>query len=335
IGINMKLLAVCFVIFASTEFGLSHPADEAVADAQKEGVKLWALLVAGSNGYYNYRHQADICHAYQIMKKHGIPDERIVVMMYDDIANSVHNPMRGKIINEPNGNDVYHGVLKDYTEEHVNPKNFLNVLQGNKEAVKGKGSGKVINSGPNDHVFVNFADHGAPNILAFPSEELNKRDLHNAIINMHKEKKYGKMVFYVEACESGSMFSNSLPNNINVFATTAANGQESSYACYWDAKLETYLGDVYSIKWMEDSDKEDIEQETLQQQYNIVKSETNTSHVQVFGDPKVGSMKVGEFQGLKRVGKSSERSSDYLMDAVDSRDVQLFILANKIKGTKS
>ncbi len=46
----------------------------------------WAVVVAGSNGYYNYRHQADACHAYQILHKHGIPDSNIVVMMYDDIA---------------------------------------------------------------------------------------------------------------------------------------------------------------------------------------------------------------------------------------------------------
>lgn len=31
--------------------------------------------------------QADTCHAYQILHKNGIPDENIVVMMYDDIAN--------------------------------------------------------------------------------------------------------------------------------------------------------------------------------------------------------------------------------------------------------
>jgi len=46
----------------------------------------YAVLVAGSNGYYNYRHQADVCHAYQILHKNGIPDSNIVVMMYDDIA---------------------------------------------------------------------------------------------------------------------------------------------------------------------------------------------------------------------------------------------------------
>ena len=46
----------------------------------------WAVLVAGSNGWYNYRHQADVCHAYQILHKNGIPDSNIIVMMYDDLA---------------------------------------------------------------------------------------------------------------------------------------------------------------------------------------------------------------------------------------------------------
>ena len=46
----------------------------------------WAVLVAGSMGWYNYRHQADVCHAYQILHQHGIPDSNIIVMMYDDLA---------------------------------------------------------------------------------------------------------------------------------------------------------------------------------------------------------------------------------------------------------
>jgi legumain len=49
----------------------------------------YAVLVAGSNGWYNYRHQADVCHAYQILHKNGIPDSNIVVMMYDDLAKNV------------------------------------------------------------------------------------------------------------------------------------------------------------------------------------------------------------------------------------------------------
>ena len=64
------------------------------------GGKIWVVLVAGSNGYFNYRHQADVCHAYQIVSKHGIPDENIIVMMYDDIANNKENPMKGQVIFE-------------------------------------------------------------------------------------------------------------------------------------------------------------------------------------------------------------------------------------------
>jgi legumain len=49
----------------------------------------FAVLVAGSNGWDNYRHQADVCHAYQILHKNGIPDSNIVVMMYDDLAKNI------------------------------------------------------------------------------------------------------------------------------------------------------------------------------------------------------------------------------------------------------
>lgn len=51
------------------------------------------------------------------------------------------------------------------------------------------------------------------------------------------------------------MFEGLLPENINIYATTASNAEESSYACYWDDKRQAYLGDVYSVNWMEDSDK--------------------------------------------------------------------------------
>jgi legumain len=56
--------------------------------------------------------QADVCHAYQILKRGGLKEENIVVFMYDDIANSPENPRPGVIINHPKGKDVYAGVPK-------------------------------------------------------------------------------------------------------------------------------------------------------------------------------------------------------------------------------
>jgi glycosylphosphatidylinositol transamidase (GPIT) subunit GPI8 len=56
--------------------------------------------------------QADVCHAYQILRKGGVKEENIVVFMYDDIAHNILNPRPGVIINHPKGENVYNGVPK-------------------------------------------------------------------------------------------------------------------------------------------------------------------------------------------------------------------------------
>ncbi|KAM6961328.1 legumain [Aplochiton taeniatus] len=300
----------------------------------KDG-KNWVVIVAGSNGWYNYRHQADACHAYQIVHKNGIPDEQIVVMMYDDLAQNEDNPTPGVIINRPNGTDVYKGVPKDYIGSAVTPENFLAVLKGDSANVKG-GSGKVLKSGPNDHVFVFFTDHGAPGILAFPDDDLHVDDLQSTITYMHENKKYKKMVFYIEACESGSMMTN-LPANIDVYATTAANSHESSYACYYDEKRDTYLGDLYSVNWMEDSDVEDLSKETLLGQFKIVKKHTNTSHVMQFGNKTLAHMKVMTFQGNSMADAEPAAPMTLQpvkdLDLIPSPDVPLAILKRKMMAS--
>lgn len=42
--------------------------------------------------------------------------------------------------------------------------NFLAAILGDKDAITG-GSGKVVASGPNDHVFIYYSDHGGPGVL--------------------------------------------------------------------------------------------------------------------------------------------------------------------------
>ncbi|CAN8011543.1 unnamed protein product [Ixodes pacificus] len=292
---------------------------------KEDDVKIWALLVAGSKGYINYRHQADVCHAYHILKQNGVLEERIVVMMYDDIAYNELNPTPGVILNYPNGPNVYAGVPKDYTGDLVSAYNFLSILQG--EAIEG-GSGKVIASGPNDHVFVYFADHGGPGLIAFPNDNLHATSLNGALKLMHEQNKFAKLVFYLESCESGSMFQHLLPDDINVYATTAANGEEPSAACYYDTFRNTYLGDVYSVNWMHDTRCGIPGYETLQDQLEIVKSETYTSHVMEYGDLKMARMKISEFQGAE--GGLFEVLAKAPLDTVASRDVPVAIVRHKL-----
>jgi legumain len=292
--------------------------------------KQWVLLVAGSNTWGNYRHQSDVYHAYQIVRSHGIPDETIIVMHYDDIANNRQNPTPNIVINQPNGPDNYHDVPKDYTGKNVTAKNFISILTGDKKGIQGIGSERVVESGPNDHVFVYYTDHGATGILAFPvGPSLTVKQLTDATNKMHSENRYKRLVYYVEACESGSMFRNVLPDNINVFATTASDYDESSYAFYYDKDRRTYLGDEYSINWMEDSDAQNLQTETLQEQFQIVKKKTTLSHVQEYGDLKIGDLVVGEFQG--RVNGNSSKSTSTRREAgVSQWDVPLDVLYRQL-----
>ncbi|XP_039683768.1 vacuolar-processing enzyme [Medicago truncatula] len=258
--------------------------------------KKWAFLVAGSNGYVNYRHQADICHAYQILKKGGLKDENIVVFMYDDIAYNPQNPRRGVLINHPNGSDVYNGVPKDYIGDYGNLENFLAVLSGNKSATKG-GSGKVLDTGPDDTIFIFYTDHGSPGSIGIPDGGLlYANDFVDALKKKHDAKSYKKMVIYMEACEAGSMFEGLLPNDINIYVTTASNKSENSYGFYCPnsylpppPEYDICLGDLYSISWMEDSEKNDMTKEILKEQYETVRQRTLLSHVLQYGDLNISN----------------------------------------------
>lgn len=165
----------------------------------------WAVIVAGSRGYGNYRHQSDACHAYHVVRRHGIPEENVILMMYDDVANDKENPFPGQLFNKPtSGNrtdqvaavDVYKGCNVEYKGEDVTPEMFINVLLGNTTATGGK---RVLNSTEHDRVFVNFIDHGARGFVVFPhGQELTSKTLAHALKTMHATKKYKELVFYME-----------------------------------------------------------------------------------------------------------------------------------------
>jgi legumain len=212
--------------------------DEDQGSESAAGVR-WAVLLAGSAGYGNYRHQADVCHAYQILKKGGLKDENIIVFMYDDIAYDSENPYPGTIINNPQGSDVYHGVPKDYTGRNVTVNNFFAAILGDKSAIKG-GSGKVVNSGPNDHIFIYYTDHGGPGVLGMPNfPYLYAVDFVETLKKKYAAGTYKEMVIYIEACESGSIFEGLLPEGLNIYVTTASNAQESSWGTYCPARFKT------------------------------------------------------------------------------------------------
>jgi legumain len=282
--------------------------------------ELWALLIAGSAGWGNYRHQADVSHAYKVLSRGGVPDSNIVVMVYNDIADNPENPRPGTLINHPSGEDVYSGMPLDYTKDNVNADIFLAVLSGNHSALPDNGphaTGKTINAGPNDRIFVFYSDHGAPGIVGMPSGDFLYADqLHKALKHRKKHHGFAEMVLYIEACESGSMFKGLLEDDLGIYATTAANEKESSWGVYCPgmepsppAEFNTCLGDLYSVSWTEDSDANDLTAETLKKQFQKVRLRTSQnytytqgSHAERFGELEIDEEEVSRYLGRKNTG---------------------------------
>lgn len=226
----------------------------------------WAILVAGSNGYGNLRHQADVAHAYQVLRAAGVGASRIITMMYDDVATDPANPFPGQLFNHPTGDrpgrDVYAGVHIDYTGGDVTAAHFLAVLTGNASGVP---AGKpVLRSGKDDTLFVYYSDHGAAGLVAMPTGPyLYANDLSAALKAASSAGLFRKAVLYIEACESGSMCANGLmSDDSGIYCETAAGTDESSWGTFCPpddivngTHVGSCLGDLYSVNFIENSEQ--------------------------------------------------------------------------------
>jgi legumain len=245
-------------------------------------------------------------------------------MAYDDIAHSGSNPFPGKIYNKPDPNgpgvDVYAGCNIDYKGKTVTPATFKDVLLGT-------GSGKILGSDEDSYVHISFFDHGASGLIAFPNGELHKKDLQSTLQQMADDNKFKKLVFYLETCESGSMFVGmDIPN---VYALSAANPTESSWGTYCgsDAQVNgksigSCLGDLFSVNWMEDTDAQDTTKEDLQTQFASVKTLTTKSEVMQWGDLSFTDDVVSEYVG--GLTPSTVARSEEPKHSVSARQVDLF-----------
>ncbi|KAL3746847.1 hypothetical protein ACJRO7_015745 [Eucalyptus globulus] len=269
---------------------------------------------------------ADVCHAYQLLKKGGLKDENIIIFMYDDIANNEENPQPGIVINNPNGDDVYEGVPKDYTGEDVNINNFFSIILENKTALI-RGSGKVVESGPDDTIFIYYTNHGGPGVLGMPTSHFLYAD--HLIDVLKKKHVFGKykslviLIFYLRACESGSIFEGLLPEGLKIYATIASNVEESSWGTYYPED------EVHNLRT-----------ETLYQQYQLVKKRTandNTaygSHVMQFGDIGLSKENLFLYMGANPANDNSPFVDDNSLrppqKAVDQRDADLLHFWHKL-----
>ena len=155
---------------------------------------------------------------------------------------------------------------------------------------------------------------------------------------------FKELVFYLETCESGSMFPN-ITEEDGIYALTASNATLSSWGAYCGSEavvdgknIGSCLGDLFSINWMQDTEGHDPAVETLSQQASTVTDLTTRSPVQQFGASSFLDEPVGDFQGTeggvldwkdkivhhaKNTYKSAVSQKKPSVDNVDSRDSDL------------
>lgn len=131
-----------------------------------------AVLVAGSNTFANYRHQADLCRVYHLLLKNGYEADNIITMAYGDVeewnTTTTQDPAHGELWTSPTSGDWWEGCELDYSGDDVTPENYMAVLTGDESAVNGK---PVLTSSSDDKVFLFFVDHGGVGSLCFPSSD--------------------------------------------------------------------------------------------------------------------------------------------------------------------
>ena len=168
----------------------------------------YAVLVQGSNGWNNYRHQADVLSVYQMLKTKGFDDDHIILIIDKALASDAMNPEPGIIRAEDGGKDLLAGSSMDYDNADISPADISNILLG----VKTDKTPVVLPKDAGQNVLLFWSGHGhnhannGADELAWRNADVGRgmtADLLRQTISlMHQQGHYRKMFVLTEPCFS-------------------------------------------------------------------------------------------------------------------------------------
>jgi phosphatidylinositol glycan class K len=292
-----------------------------------------AILVDASRFWFNYRHAANTLAIYKTIKRLGIPDENIILMVADDYACNSRNVRAGEVFTDDSGyeNNVYtEDIEVDYRGDEVTPANVLRVLLdahyfsgggGGDETEAESDNGLLLNlpnskrlrTDENSNVLFYLTGHGGDEFLKFQDQkEITSMDLQNAFAKMREMKRYNELLFVVDTCQAGTMFKrfNGLRN---IIAVASSMKDENSYAHGTRSDIGLAVSDRFTrflYEYLKSDNAEDITlREVFQRAQSPQVRQYLMSTVQVdwsnYGDGrKLSDVKVGDFFANARSRKS-------------------------------
>ncbi|KAI1617230.1 GPI anchor transamidase [Exophiala viscosa] len=193
----------------------------------------WAVLVSTSRFWFNYRHLANTLSLYRTVKRLGIPDSQILLLLPDDMACNPRNAFSGTVYsNADRRMDLYgENVEVDYRGYEVTVENFIRLLTDRWE--EGVPASKRLQTDEGSNILIYMTGHGGSEFLKFQdSEEISSWDLADAFSQMREKKRYNEMLFMIDTCQANTLYRQFYASG--VIATGSSEEDESSYSHHAD-----------------------------------------------------------------------------------------------------
>ncbi|KAK4056031.1 glycosylphosphatidylinositol anchor biosynthesis [Microbotryomycetes sp. JL221] len=182
---------------------------------------------------------------YRTVKRLGIPDSQIILMLADDVACNPRNPFAGTVYsNADRRTDLYGDQIEvDYKGEEVNVETFLRLLSG--RLPNSTPPSKRLMTDSRSNIFVYLTGHGGDEFLKFQdNEEISAFDLADAFGAMWAKGRYNEILFMVDTCQANTLYSKLYSPNI--VATGSSNKDENSYSHHADNDIGVAVTDRYT-----------------------------------------------------------------------------------------
>lgn len=225
--------------------------------SQSKHTNNWAVLVSTSKFWFNYRHNANTLSLYRTVKRLGISDSNIILMLSDDIACNPRNLFSGSVFNNmDHAIDLYgESIEVDYRGHDVTVENFIRLLTNRWNKYHPKS--KRLLSDENSNIFIYLTGHGGKEFLKFLDiDEINSHDLANAFSQMYEKKRYNEIFFMIDTCQANTMYERI--TSPNILAIGSSNVDESSYSHHSDMDLGVAVIDrftYFALEFLEKIEK--------------------------------------------------------------------------------
>jgi len=187
----------------------------------------WAVLVCTSRYWFNYRHIANTLSVYRSIKKLGIPDSHIILMLGDEMPCNPRNPRPATVFNNANQQINVYGddVEVDYKGYEVTAENLVRVLTGRVDS--NTPNSKQLLSDETSNVFLYMTGHGGEGFIKFQeSEEITNVELADVFEQMWQKGRYNELLFLADTCQAASLFEKCYSPNI-LAAASSRVGEDS------------------------------------------------------------------------------------------------------------